>query len=215
MGAMTETKTWLAWLNLLFFWVLVTVIGGMIAYPAFLLVSTLASRLIFADLYTAILVSGAPLAGAIGGASVGLGQWLALRSWMEDPWRWALATFLGWTLAFSVSLLVFFWLLPDGIGYVNLIAPFALGGAVAGFIQSRILRMAAVSEGWWVIASAVGWVGGWVVALALASAFGPHMRLTPGASVAALGGLHGAFIGLESGVVLIFMIDFGKDKDEK
>jgi hypothetical protein len=68
--------------------------------------------------------------------------------WVE----WVGATAIGWLMGGL--------LLPD-------LALFSVG-LVMGILQWVVLRQYLRRAGWWILASAVGWSGGWAIALALA-----------------------------------------------
>ena len=90
------------------------------------------------------------------GGSVGIAQWLVLRTRIVDAGRWTLASFIAWivigalasTLEQTTSLAL---------------AP-AVAGAVVGVLQSWVLRRHVRWSGLWVVASAIGWLLGWPVA---------------------------------------------------
>ena len=116
---------WRLWL----WWVLASVVGwgvgGVVLGPVFSVVEPAFG----------LLVGGAAV-GAIGGAVLGVLQWLVLR--------WQLAR-VGWAVGGAAFGLV--------------------GGAVAGFLQWLVLRRRLARAGWWITASTVGWAIGPVIVL--------------------------------------------------
>ncbi len=89
---------------------------------------------------------------ATAGIFVGVFQWLVLQGRMTRPWRWMLATSIGWTLGYFVTL----FLIPS--------APEVLTGVTlglaTGIAQWIILRKELRWTGWWIIFSMMGWVSG-------------------------------------------------------
>jgi hypothetical protein len=171
---------------------------------AFLLIGQAFLGSVFQDPIQSLLYAGAPLSGAIGGLVVGGGQWLSLRRHWRGAEIWILATMIGWAGGFTLALQVFVSLLPGGIGYLSLLIPFAIGGAMAGLFQVIVLRRKyAESTPWWVAASAMGWALGWVAALALSGTFLGRSLRWPGLGISLMGAVHGAVIGLESAIALL------------
>lgn len=99
------------------------------------------------------------------GAGVGLGQARA-AIWLEERWRWALASTLGMGGAFVVfELLVLF-----GVEFGSLqrmLLSVGCGALLTGLLQARVLRERVRIEGaaWWILASAIGWLAACGVAM--------------------------------------------------
>jgi len=104
---------------------------------------------------------------AVGGASVGIAQWLVLRQQVSRAGWWVLASSVG----LGVGLLVVFGVSPRGFVVAEAVA-FAVrgvvGGAVGGIAQWLVLRRQVSRAGWWVLASIVGFA----VTLAVAGTVG-------------------------------------------
>ena len=66
--------------------------------------------------------------------------------------QWLAVTALGWLLGGV--------LLPD--------PALVMAGLVIGLLQWVVLRQRLPHPGWWILASAVGWAGGWTVVITLA-----------------------------------------------
>ncbi len=118
-------------------------------------------------------VVNGPVGGAVLvvllGMSFGTAQWLFLRQYHSQAGWWILATVVG----FAVGVPVLAWLRPwpgllaadphstvsEAAGYVG---GWALDGAVlglaVGLTQWLLLRQHLPRAGWWVLATAVGWV---------------------------------------------------------
>ena len=125
---------WRLWLR----WVLASVVGwgvgGVVLGPVFSVVEPAFG----------LLVSGAAV-GAIGGAALGVLQWLVLRRQLARAGWWIAASTVGWAVGGAAFGLV--------------------GGALAGFLQWLVLRRRLARAGWWIVASTVGWVIGPVIVL--------------------------------------------------
>jgi hypothetical protein len=65
--------------------------------------------------------------------------------------QWAVASAVGYTFA--------------GILVRQLTSAFFTLGAVVGLAQWLVLRKRASGKGWWILASAIGWPAGWILAL--------------------------------------------------
>jgi hypothetical protein len=201
---MNLSETQLDWLRLPLFWVLVSAIGGVAAYFAVPLIGSAAALGLFNETIPGLVFAGAPMGGALAGLLVGAGQWLVLRRYQARAWVWVPATIIGWSLGLFATTGLFFWLVQDGLGYITLILPMALGGGVIAYAQGLILRRwMRITTSWWILANAMGLVVGWIIALGLASGASQSASLPPGAGLAVLGALHGAFVGLESGVAIV------------
>ena len=87
------------------------------------------------------------------------------RGWLMG-WRlwlwWVLASTVGWAVGGTVGEAVGGGLSRDinVAGYVSV----AVGGIAAGVLQWLVLRRQVARAGWWVLASAVGWVVGGLMA---------------------------------------------------
>jgi hypothetical protein len=194
-------------INLLVYWILTTAIGGAIVYPTVFAIGGAALDGLFESVFPAFIFFGAPVAGAFAGAVVGFCQWLALRKWVAGSFVWPLVSIISWSAGLSLIFAAFVWLVPDGISYVSMVAPFLVGGIMAGLIQWWIIRRWMTSDFWWVVATTAGWILGWIMSLGLASVFGEALRFPLGVNLSIMGAIHGAFIGLESGATLIFLLE--------
>jgi len=87
---------------------------------------------------------------AIGGAAVGVAQWLVLRRQVRRAGWWVLASAVGWAVGWFFGVI--------------------LVGAVVGVMQWFVLRRWVRRASWWVLASAVGWAVGWFVGQAAVGA---------------------------------------------
>ncbi len=140
MGERTDARErprgvgWRLWL----WWVLASTlgwsVGGVVLRPVFGAIGPVFGLLV-----------GGLLVGAIGGAALGVSQWLVLRRQLARAGWWIVASTLGW----AVGVVVF------GL----------LGGTVAGVLQWLVLRQQIARAGWWIAASTVGWTIGPVIIL--------------------------------------------------
>ncbi len=111
------------------------------------------------------------LSGAIGGAVVGLAQWLVLRNRIFRSKWWVLVSIVTWLLIGASSLGALGWIAPrtEQIwlrlfhGFIN----GAIAGAILGLGQWFVLRNQIYWEEWWMITNIVAWaIGlplGWLV----------------------------------------------------
>jgi hypothetical protein len=93
------------------------------------------------------------------GGSVGVAQWLVLRTRIADAGWWMLASFLAWIVIGALART-----LEQTLSLA--FAP-AVAGAVVGVLQSLVLRRHVRRSGLWVVASTIGWGLSWPVAGAL------------------------------------------------
>jgi len=142
------------------------------------------------------------LAGLVAGAVAGLGQWLAVRAYLERSGWWVLAATLAWGLTavlgpgLTVTNVSFLRALP-------VVPAFALFGAVAGVLASVLQSVWMLQEqgegDWrWMLGQALGMGLGWGVAQAL-------LYFTGGNLIARLllgGMLNGTVAGLVGGLFL-------------
>jgi hypothetical protein len=90
------------------------------------------------------------------GITLGLGQWLVLRSekfgagWKENTGWWILSTVLGFIVGFFVITLL------NTIG-LNLISWIAFG-LVVGLAQWFVLRREVGRATWWILATVLAWI---------------------------------------------------------
>lgn len=88
----------------------------------------------------------------ISGFMVGVFQWLVLQGRIAQPWRWIVATSIGWIAGYFLTL----FLLPQGLEvFEGLIL-----GLTTGTAQFLILRQEFHWAGWWIIFSIIGWTTG-------------------------------------------------------
>jgi hypothetical protein len=104
--------------------------------------------------------------GTVLGATVGFSQWLVLRKRVPGIGSWILASAAGMGLAggggYGAAVLLFGYSkgLEDLASFPALLgwtAVVAVGGALIGFLQQRVLRGRVARAGRWVLTSTVGW----------------------------------------------------------
>ena len=114
------------------------------------------------------------LGGMTGGGFVGLCQWIILRRRVSRINGWIGLTVAGWVIGWTITLWgtdlteQLFSALPIGWatgpieqGSPNLMlsaAALVVGGAVVGSGQWLLLRQNVRRAGWWILATAIGWV---------------------------------------------------------
>lgn len=109
--------------------------------------------------------------GAIGGALIGLAQWLVLKQRVPQASGWILASILSWCLIGGSSLGALGWIAPKSgliaIRIVNGAFDGAMVGALIGLGQWFVLKKHVTRSGWWIFISTLSWaIGlslGWVV----------------------------------------------------
>ncbi|MGB3513659.1 MAG: hypothetical protein WBA93_31535 [Microcoleaceae cyanobacterium] len=148
----SEKIGWGFWLQ----WVFFTVVGFLVS-------------LIFVEVGVKPYVGA--FSGAVGGAVVGLAQWLVLRNRIFRARWWIVVNIVAWLLIGASSLGALGWVAPrtEQIllrllhGFIN----GAVVGAVLGLGQWFVLRKQIYREEWWMVANIFAWaVGlplGWVV----------------------------------------------------
>ena len=165
---------WRLWL----WWVLASVVGwgvgGVVLGPVFGVVEPAFG----------LLVGGAAV-GAIGGAVLGVLQWLVLRRQLARAGWWIVASTVGWAVGGAAFGLV--------------------GGAVAGFLQWLVLRRRLARAGWWIAASTVGWAIGPVIVL-FGGVIGELDATLIVLLVAVLWGIGGLVGGVITGAVLVWLL---------
>ena len=84
-----------------------------------------------------------------------------------------------------------------------------------GIIQAQFFRTWVVERSWWVLAVASGWVLGWVSGLGLVGIYGQGFQSSPVISLLVIGSLHGAFLGIQSGMAFLLLFEASEQKDPK
>lgn len=100
--------------------------------------------------------------GAIAGAVIGAGQWLALRSRLPDAIWWIPATAIGQAVGLAAGATL--------VGYRTGLQDLAIQGAITGLgvglLQALVLRQHVATWFWWAFATPPLWALGWVVTTA-------------------------------------------------
>jgi hypothetical protein len=86
------------------------------------------------------------------GLALGVLQGFILQHRIRDPWRWILATTLGWAVGAVILLLT----LPNGMDFIAGVVM----GLTTGTAQWLILRREVNWAGWWIALNIVGWSTG-------------------------------------------------------
>jgi len=140
-------------------------------------------------------MAGHPEHFQVGRAPVGWVLWLL----------WILATTLGWPLGWAMGVwttsVFIAWGPGESTGLPLVVCQTAWGaiwGAVLGAIQWPILRWRIAGAGGWVLASAVGWTGGWWAWFGV----GQHLAGALGWAMLAVGATGGAAVGALQSLVL-------------
>lgn len=107
------------------------------------------------------LIDGSPLGESGIGLTIGIAQWVVLRSRIPNAYWWILATAAGWIAGRLIALGLF----PLEYG---ILAGAAIGAGVGSF-QWLILRRHVQRAYWWIIMSILGWT--W----AMTQVLGPYL----------------------------------------
>jgi hypothetical protein len=118
--------------------------------------------------------------GAIGGAVIGLAQWLVLRQQFSSIWGWVLASIVCWSLLGSSGLGALGWSVPSVMSIplraLNGAMDGALIGTLFGVVQGLVLNDHIYRAWRWILANSVAWaVGlalGWTLGAILHSVTG-------------------------------------------
>ena len=165
---------WRLWI----WWVLASVVGwgvgGVVLGPVFSVVEPAFGLLV-----------GGVAVGAMGGAALGVLQWLVLRGRLVRAGWWIVASTVGWAVGGAAFGLV--------------------GGVVTGVLQWLVLRRRLARAGWWIAASTVGWAIGPVIVLFGGVIGGMDAALIV-LLVAVLWGIGGLVGGAITGVVLVWLL---------
>ncbi len=89
------------------------------------------------------------LALVVSGIFAGALQWLVLQGRIVRPWRWVIASSLGWIAGYFLTL----FLLPQELAGLTI-------GLTTGIAQWLLLRRQLHWAGWWIVFSAIGWITG-------------------------------------------------------
>jgi hypothetical protein len=86
------------------------------------------------------------------GIAIGFFQWMVLIQHIQNAWRWAVVSIVGWFFGSLISLIA----IPEEWYLLSAIAL----GLFTGFGQWLILRREYHWTGWWIAVSAVAWSSG-------------------------------------------------------
>ncbi len=114
------TFNWTAWIS----WLLLTTVGWLVGW------------VLLGELWI--------------GLALGAGQWILMRSRLENSFWWVLASLVGWAVG---HLAVMSWLPVEFREWAGL--PI---GLTLGVSQWIVLRDLMPRSGWWIVISALGWL---------------------------------------------------------
>lgn len=152
----TDLSTgWAFW----FGWVLANAVGAVVGFPLAIaalqviaVVTAVDERAIFPYILFPVV-----------GICIGGMQWLILRRYTSRAGWWVLSTAAAWPICYAfIGLATRGVVRIGGVSYAGLaiwVITFGLIGAVLGGIQWLILRRYFAGAGWWIIASAAGFIG--------------------------------------------------------
>ncbi|MFA9402478.1 MAG: hypothetical protein ACERKY_05375 [Anaerolineales bacterium] len=162
-----------------------TAIGGGVGFLLGLSVAESMSRVFGRPIFEAVLYG-------ILGASIAVLQWLVLRAYVTQASQWVLASTVGWILVGALADVL------EIKGGLVAVWP-ALIGATVGTFQWLVLQKHVPLAGFWIVASAIGWVAGWYVGSAMdevVTMFVSSERLGLAILFVILASVVGAFTGL-------------------
>jgi len=163
------------------------------------------------------IVAVAVLAGAVEGAAVGYFQWQVLRGHLVNlrraPWirASAVGAAIAWPLGFIAAFIlggVLFTEQPGALTVAMVGAGFGLAlGGILGFTQWVVLREHVKGGGWWIIANALAWTVGIIIAFVGASLPTESTSVAISVALAAATGLAaGVIVGAIHGAVLVWLL---------
>jgi hypothetical protein len=161
-----------------FAWLLATVLGSAIGWNVGWRISFLEPGIL------ATLVIGGTT-----GLTLGIMQWLVLRSELKQSGWWILASSAGWAAGLPLGAF-----LAQRFGLSEALFGVALGatiGSLTGILQWLYLRTQVIDAGWWIPANIFAWGSGMLFYQAGASW---------------LGALYGALAGIVTGVAMLWLI---------
>jgi hypothetical protein len=192
-------------------WVLATVVGGLVGIGVAAIASGIAVHL--GTVSTIALLYGV---GAAQGIALGFSQWLVLRRYVKHVGLWVLATGLGALVAWSIGLKVIVALTLmlfrstafDNLTWAWLLAVFCLGvwvGTVLGLAQWCVLRTHVRRGILWVLANALAW--GLGVSMVLMGVTKPGVMGVETALIGvSTGAMAGVVIGAVTGIALVWLL---------
>lgn len=130
---------WVFWLQ----WVLASVVGSFVGE-------------FMGDFLQGLVV---PFSSGIEAAAcMGIAQSLVLRQQVPQAGWWVLATAAGWVVSITLGIVV-----AQAYGFgPGLAAVYVSIGLILGLGQWLVLRRWTYRAGWWILASSLGWLVGWV-----------------------------------------------------
>lgn len=206
-----QRNRWTLWES----WIAATAIGELIGLGLVVAASVLLTTVKTANAPMMLL-----LTGALEGTVLGVCQWAVLRRYVHHSAGWILATtggaIVAWLVGLTISVLmaIVYGTSRDRVATQALIAGVMLLGVglggVMGFAQWLVLRRHLQRSAWWIIANAVAWSLGLLVAFIGAGLPKPHWsQLQVALTGAATGASMGAIIGAITGIALVWLLRRG------
>ncbi len=203
--------------TLLEWWVLATIVGGVIGIGIASVASIMANTLgpINAPINVVMLLH---VVGALEGMALGFTQWLVLRRYIKHVGGWIVATSIGaiaaWLIGLKVivvlTLIFFNGVMAETTPLALLKSVFWLGtwmGAVVGLAQWLVLRTHVRRGIIWVLANALAWGLGLLVAV-MGITWGEASTWATGTALVpiAAGATAGAVVGAITGITLVGLL---------
>ena len=173
-------------------WFIATLIGWVVGIIAAIVLSYAIVGLFFSE-------SSNLIVGLVLGAVVALAQMISVRRILPLTWRWVWGAAVGMGIPFIAAVVIDeIWFDAAEGSDMGLVLVGAVGGALAGLIQARVLKPHTNQAQWWILASLVSWG----LAELTSVAFGEVGILVGGI---VLGGV--------SGVLLIWMLRYTPEQN--
>lgn len=172
-------------------WVLLTAVGGGVGFVLGLAAAEAASRVFGRPIFEAVLYG-------ILGTSVAVLQWLVLRAHVTRASWWVLASAVSWILVGALADLV------EIKASLAAVWP-AIVGAAVGALQWLVLQKHVHLAGFWIMASALGWVVGWHAAAAMDEVVAMIVS-SETVGLAVLFAVLAAVVGAFTGLALIWLL---------
>lgn len=129
------------------------------------------------------------VSGTVAGLVIGVGQWLAIRGWVNWSGDWVKASIVGWAIAGGVGAFLG-WALGnlnvEGIGDVGIPAAIIAASVGLGFGQWLFLRNWLLGSGWWILANTLACILGLLAMFVLLHLLVPQTQTIESGSVALL-----------------------------
>lgn len=189
-----------------------TAIAELLGFAVVVVLSTSVNQSESIHFHTALF-----LVGMVEGLILGFFQWLVLRRYIRQITGWIVATTIGALIAWSLGIVSSFFMTivvvvsAEGMTKTDFLEGIALLGAlvgsVLGFAQWLVLRIHIQRAAWWIVANAIAWSIGLLIAFAGAGMGTENFSLQASWVGVATGAAMGAVIGGTTGITLVWLLN--------